>query len=244
MDIADGPRSGLDADTVDGMQANALIAAAQDEVRTPIDIVPVTISTPGSYYLTGNLTVASAGVTGIAVAADDVTIDLMGFSLIGPGRGAGGLGTGIAMIGRHNVTIKNGTVREFAFIGIYETDANNGQGHRVVNVRAMNNFHGIYLKGRGHLIKDCTAGGNANFGLYAEEGSTVIGNTAYNNEDDGISAGNGVMVTHNAAYGNWGNGIDPADNNLVMGNTAYLNISGNIDVTGCPSCTLLFNHAP
>src|SRR5712692_4005736 len=45
---------------------------------------PVTISVPGSYRLSGNLTVPDANTTAIQVTADNVTLDLNGFSIIGP----------------------------------------------------------------------------------------------------------------------------------------------------------------
>src|SRR5438093_8400021 len=45
---------------------------------------PVTISVTGSYKLSGNLTVPDANTTAILINADDVTIDLNGFSIIGP----------------------------------------------------------------------------------------------------------------------------------------------------------------
>src|SRR5262245_61882258 len=45
---------------------------------------PVTISQSGSYRLSGNLTVANADTTVIQITADSVTLDLNGFSIIGP----------------------------------------------------------------------------------------------------------------------------------------------------------------
>src|SRR5436190_10630805 len=45
---------------------------------------PVTISLAGSYRLSGNLTVPDANTTAINITADNVTIDLNGFSIIGP----------------------------------------------------------------------------------------------------------------------------------------------------------------
>ena len=50
--------------------------------RTPISSLPYTISEPGSYYVTGNL--SSTG-HGIVIEASGVTVDLMGFSLTGDG---------------------------------------------------------------------------------------------------------------------------------------------------------------
>lgn len=46
----------------------------QDDPRTPISSLPFTIGTTGSYYLTGNLTAASAGA-GITVASNLGTTD-------------------------------------------------------------------------------------------------------------------------------------------------------------------------
>jgi len=45
---------------------------------------PVTISQSGSYRLAGNLTVPDLNTTAIQITADFVTLDLNGFSIIGP----------------------------------------------------------------------------------------------------------------------------------------------------------------
>ena len=52
----------------------------QIEPRTPISTLPLTISESGSYYLTKNLTVAAA-TDGLIVQADNVAVDLNGFTL-------------------------------------------------------------------------------------------------------------------------------------------------------------------
>ena len=45
---------------------------------------PVTISQPGSYRLSGNLIVPDMNTTAIVITADGVTLDLNGFSIMGP----------------------------------------------------------------------------------------------------------------------------------------------------------------
>src|SRR5947199_10311415 len=45
---------------------------------------PVTISVSGSYRLSGNLTVPDTVTTAIRIQADNVAIDLNGFSILGP----------------------------------------------------------------------------------------------------------------------------------------------------------------
>lgn len=68
---------------------------------------PVTITRPGSYQLRGNLT-APAGVDGISIAADDITLDLNGFRIMGSG------GTGITGIaGFRRIEITHGTIIGF-----------------------------------------------------------------------------------------------------------------------------------
>src|ERR1700729_54043 len=45
---------------------------------------PITISQPGSYKLAGNLTIGDKDTGAIEITANDVTIDLGGFSITGP----------------------------------------------------------------------------------------------------------------------------------------------------------------
>ena len=169
-----------------------------DEVEPRIPIpgsdtpAAFTISESGSYYLTGNR--ACSGF-GIQVLVDDVTIDLMGYNLIGPGSGTG---YGILMNGLSNVEIRNGTVRDF-YYGIYE-NSTTSQGHRVINVRAVSNSrYGIYLRSNNNMVKNCTVMDNGTsaigtvYCIYANSGSTITGNTAY---DNGVSATSNVYVIY------------------------------------------------
>lgn len=72
---------------------------------------PVSINQPGSYRLSGNLTVP-AGVNGIEVNADGVTLDLNGFSINGPGTFPNGLFSGVATE-RQRVNVTNGAITGF-----------------------------------------------------------------------------------------------------------------------------------
>src|SRR5262245_7098396 len=90
--------------TPPGAPAPTMKTLDQVEPRTPISSLPFTIAAAGSYYLTGNLNAGAGG--GITIGATGVTLDLMGYELVG------GTGDGIQISpGRANVVVLNGTVR-------------------------------------------------------------------------------------------------------------------------------------
>jgi len=140
---------------------------------------PITLSVSGSYRLTSDLT-AAGNNGGIVVAADNVTLDLNGFTLYGvAGIGSDGIGIG----DRKNVEIKNGTVRGFSRSGVFSNV--NTQYIRVIGLRAIGNtIDGIDLQGQGNLIDGCTSLNNGASGIRVFEGSLVTnsisrGNTAW-----------------------------------------------------------------
>lgn len=190
------------------------------EPRIPISQadIPKTISESGSYYLTED--VNSAG-TAITVTVNDVTIDLMGYTIKGPDSGAN---YGIYMSGRSNVEVRNGTVRDFGSHGIYEGSDISGIGHRVIDVRSISNGqYGINLRGNSHLIKDCTAAENGICGIYARLGCMVTGNTAHANGITGILVYQGSTVTDNTASMNTVNGIQVTEECNVVDNNCFWN---------------------
>ncbi len=189
----------------------------------PISSVPCEISVSGFYYLTEDLTATGTGIT---VDANDVTIDLRGQQLIGPGSGNN---HGIYMNGCSNVEIRNGTVRSFGSHGIYEASSRSGKGHRIINVQVMSNGEkGVFLKGSGHSVKDCTAAKNGGDGIDGDYRSTLTGNTAYENQGAGIRARGSCTVTGNTAGDNQGNGIYTDSSCMVTGNTASHNQGSGI----------------
>lgn len=207
---------------------------AEVQPKVPISTANFVINQPGSYYLTGNL--YADNVDAIIVRADDVTLDLMGFTLAGvqPYRGIFIEG------GRKNVEIRNGTIRGFGS-GI-STDFNEAnEGHSVIGVRIVeNDGSGIYLVGSYHLIKNCTVACNAGSGIYAYTKSRVIDNSVYLNQGDGIWTLTGATVRGNTVNDCDGAGIFVSsfctvmDNTVVGNNTPGDNSLGGIRVNnGC-----------
>jgi hypothetical protein len=187
------------------------------EPRIPITTIPFTIDQPGSYYLTNDLTTAASG---ILVESDDVTIDLMGYRLMGMTNGIG------ISVSANNVEIRNGVIRRFDH-GIF----GGGKNNRIINIRSIDNNHsGIWLEGQNHFVKNCTASDNGsdspgNFGndigIFIRGASTLIGNIASNNVATGIWAKDTSLVDKNTSMDNGGYNIGP-----------------------CSTCTFGLNHAP
>lgn len=94
--------------TPPGAPAPTMKSLDQVEARTPIASAPFTISAPGSYYLTANLTVASGNA--ITISADDVTLDLNGFTISSTAPSSSGTGVNLTST-RRNVRIRNGFIR-------------------------------------------------------------------------------------------------------------------------------------
>lgn len=217
--------------------ADFYVIAGSKGVGTKINALPYTIASPGFYFIAKDLSCA-AGSHGITITADNVTLDLMGFSLVGPYSGDPFYG--IYMNGKANVEIRNGTVKNFAGSGICESSTN-GIGHRIINIRVKNNvFSGIYLMGFSHLVEKCTAVNNGSIGILTSNGCTVTGNTCCGN-DDGIYAGDGSTIVGNTCYLNSGYGIYLVMYNLVDQNTAYNNAA---NMNACASCAFGTNCAP
>ena len=113
---------------------------------------PVKITASGSYRLTSNLSPAAADAIG--VSAEDVTIDLNGFRLMGAG-----CCTGISADATPHVAVRNGVVRGFQF------GLDMGAHNRVENLTVRNcGKTGIIMKGpggfvRGNIVTDNLADG-------------------------------------------------------------------------------------
>lgn len=112
--------SASDVVTIDQSKALAGGISAGDTAGFPI-----TISTSGSYRLTSNL-VVPAGVNAIQIATNNVTIDLNGFTIQGPGycngQGASITCTETSTFGvtqmngtRDRMAVQNGTVGGFGY---------------------------------------------------------------------------------------------------------------------------------
>ena len=208
------------------------------EPRTPISSVPYTIENSGSYYLTADLALARTDTSAIIIKADEVTLDLMGYSIVGPDVGTG---SGILIDHCSNVEVRNGSVKDFGQHGIFNNDYY-GEDSRIINIRAVSNKGtGIYLMGFGGLVQDCTAAENGNRGIETGKGCIIRGCSARNNAGYGIYAGHGNIVDKNNAYYNQNYGIRTG-NSCIISNNLALDNNGGYGISTGMACTVIYNN--
>ncbi|MEL6330199.1 MAG: right-handed parallel beta-helix repeat-containing protein [Planctomycetota bacterium] len=143
----------------------------QIEPRTPLSLETTPgdsdsifkITSPGSYYLTGNIRFGGAAVdfNAIEIVATDVIIDLNGFTI--DGIEAGGYGVRVIAQGAR-VTVKNGNITSFRFGGVYATGRMSVVRDVNVNNIVDNQSAGIRV-GRGGLVENCTVENVQNSGI-------------------------------------------------------------------------------
>ncbi len=215
-----------------GSVAPTMKTLVEVEPRTNINLLPGGgtykhgITQSGSYYLTADVVSTVAGEIGILVSADNVTIDLNGFAMIGAG-GAGG--AGIALNAAHtNLAVRNGTIRGWGGDGIDATSASNSQ---FQSLRLYGNAGGGLRSGAAAIVTGCNASQNGGDGFNIGNGCTVTGCLAEFNAGVGINiTGNNSRIDENNAGSN-GTGIASSGaNNLIVRNAARLNTSADFAI--------------
>lgn len=178
---------------------------------------PVSIIQPGSYRLIGDLTVSTVGSTGVTIAASNVTLDLGGHTIQGPGAGTGGIARATAISGVHqNVEIRNGTLRDFDDEGVFVTAGTRDV--RVVGVRAIaNGGTGLLIQSEGSQIRDCTVTDNGGDGIRGFPGGLLIGNTIYNNTGFAMTLNDAGYVSNAIGQNNGGNANPQVNGGVELG---------------------------
>ncbi len=213
---------------------------------------PVTINSTGSYRLTGNLTVPDENTDGIVVSANDVSIDLNGFSIIGPVTCSGspptcphasGTGSGVEVTFPSLVTgtsVKNGSITGMGRYGV-----GLGYGAKVTNLRARWNLAGGVLVGEGSTVSRNRVDENGLGGISSSSGSVVSGNTVRGNGSHGILVGSGSTVSDNTVrsngvgvgdYGLWLSGVDSAYSGNVISDNSGGTVFGTAVQLGPNAC--------
>jgi hypothetical protein len=211
-----------DSGVIEINQARALAGGI-----TPADApgFPITLDQPGSYVLTGNLSVASNAVSAISITNSHVTLDLGDFEIAGPGTcsGTSNFLTCTLASGQTGITtsgtrpkIRNGTIRGF---GGYGVDLGAGRAERV-HV-AENVAGGIFTTSSGAQVIDSIAERNRGDGIHTLIG--VVRNCSVTGNYAAGITGFGNLIEGNSVRANGTQGINAAERALVRGNS----VSGN-----------------
>jgi parallel beta-helix repeat protein len=220
--------------TPPGSPAPTMKTLSQVEPRTPISSVPYTITESGSYYLTANL---SSTTDGVIITTNNVTLDLMGFTISGDGNNYNDQGIylyGATNSAIQNVVVHNGIVRNFG-VGILAEYAQDSRSEHLIIT--ANTDYGIKFDGGegqcdGNTITDCTISCNGSFGIYLSgysgqcDGNTITDCTVRDNGDFGVQfygkngQCDGNTIANCTILNNFRRGISlyQADNNRVEGN--------------------------
>jgi parallel beta-helix repeat protein len=156
--------------TPPGPPAPVMKSLDQIEPRIPITAAPYTITNPGSYYLTTNLT-AGSSQNGITIQSGGVTVDLNGFALVGQPNSFSGIYVSGSWT---NITIRNGSTTGWGASG----------------VDAYSYGPPVNL-----LFERLTCSGNAHYGIGAGLNSVVRHCVCQNDGWGGISTGGGALVS-------------------------------------------------
>lgn len=249
--------------TPPGAPAPTMKTLDQIEARTVISSLPYTITNPGSYYLTENLTV-SGGAAGIIVSSDNVTIDLNGFSLVG---GASGTNPGINVPTAHkNLCVRNGTLTGWTNGAISAVNvtgslfeklrlvANSGTAalnagtastiKECVATANTSSFGTGFRTGNSCTVLDCSAFGNGGYGFILTSFCTIANSTSSENSADGVDVQNYCSVMHCNITDNSQVGLSAGRYCTITQCTLGANATNGIATgDGCTveSCTAGFN---
>ncbi len=207
---------------------------------------PVTLGVGGSYRLGSNLVVTTL-VNGIEVRANEVSIDMAGFTLAGSGSGR----NGIASFNR-SLRVANGNIRGFTLDGIRTiapfltvsqmiVTANGRTGiiaddtgsqpdvmafARISDSSVTRNGASGVVCTEHCLVESNIVSLNAAFGIYFRgKGGTALGN---------VSTSNGFYGMYFAAPGGAGNNTVLQNANAVQIQGPYIAMQPNACVPDCP----------
>jgi hypothetical protein len=155
--------------------AALLASSSQAASFSEISTVPYTISSPGEYRLSQDLTYAGQN-SAIVIASDDVVLDLAGFTLSGT-AGPMSLANGIYAWNRRNLTVRNGRLSGFLFGVLISGDAS--ANYVVEGITASSNwYYGIAAGSANAVVRGNTVmdtGGSALPGYTIPIGIAVAG---------------------------------------------------------------------
>jgi len=198
------------------------------------------IDTSGSYFLTGNI-IGESGKHGILVMADNVTIDLKGFSMTGVTGSQSGISFNSDTIGG---AVSNGIINLWGQHGI---DAEMLGTLRVADITSNGNVEDGIILGADGLVTDCVVMGNAGWGISGMDNCLIIRCVARDNGSGGFRLNSGGSIKNCVAESTGPQGILVKYESSVENCVSSFNGAGIvISNEGCSvrnnNCVSNYNH--
>jgi hypothetical protein len=231
-----------------GPPGTTMLTLTQVEPRTPVDAVHTpgnsaaefVIANPGSYYLTTNV-IGTNSEEGIEITANNVTLDLSGFLLVGPSTAYSAI---VISSGTSNSIVKNGFISGWGTL--YNGVLSLGNNVDLENLNVSAGSVGIQLSGDGGIVKNCTVSHASQWGVYTSGPNCSVSHNYFLENNTGNN-GNGAAIFINSSdnrvednyvagsspsgYGILANGIAGITNNVVIRNTVLGNAANNYSVS-------------
>ncbi|MDO9354294.1 MAG: hypothetical protein Q7T55_11400, partial [Solirubrobacteraceae bacterium] len=210
---------------------------------------PVTLSVPGSYKLTGNLTVP-IGTTGITAAVPGITIDLNGFNIVGANTCIRDNVTYVVNCsdvfnGSRGVATHGGSVVRNGRISGFSIGLQYGPGDLVENMLVEQSHEGVIAQGGSQfatrailrnvraqfnksygfslsdtLIESSSAGANGNSGFFARR-TVILDSVSTGNGGPGVEGSISVSIGRSVVQENKGG-------NIFQASSLGGNLNGNV----------------
>jgi hypothetical protein len=184
-----------------------------------------TISAPGNYVVTSNLTASGDCLT---LTVSNIAIDMQGHKIVGNGSGAAITdgGNSIAYI-----IVANGKISNFA-TGIDLSTDTDQTADLILNVNASGNTtDGINIAGRDNSLTSVIANNNGGNGIVQGNCCDSIFNVETNgNAGDGINLSDEDYILNVTSNGNSGNGVIGSSDSFVVLSIANQNGGDGIEL--------------
>lgn len=248
--------------TPPGPPTATMLTLSQVEPRTPVSSVPITLTQPGSYYLTSNLVCTASNA--ITIAASGVSLDLSGFTISSTVPDAANGGAAVLLdTNLGDITICNGHIRGGVTTNGSGVYIGSGFGYGVFSPSLLNSnvrvtgvsvsgclFDGISPGLYSTVVESCTVSMAGGSGIVADSisrstaifcGNTAIDAVAIASDCFGYCTGNGdgvdaITLLNCQGYSD-GNG-NGATGNVVKNCYAYSNGNGDgVSAQEADNCT-------
>ncbi len=219
----------------------SLAASSARAQCTAITAVPTTITTPGHYCLTKNLSYKTASGYAIVIQASDVLLDLGGYKLDNMKAARTTFASGIGFFERRNVTIRNGVIRGFwSGIEIGAMVPQNNEGALIENLEVDSNTqYGIYVSAHAGIVRQnrviSTGAGNPNLDAQpigiatSNAGVVVVDNDVVSTVSTGAGVSKAISADGEALV--VGNRIVDADTGIYFASTGKYRDNTTVGVT-------------